>query len=253
MRRHQSQVNHHRGLFVAFDCLTSAEISFLRSVAEKDAYIPRELYHNNKDIGFDSHPAFQQLSPVSDDGYNVKQILISIITKNGWADIFKVKVDKEPVDMFVMKYTGGGRKAERTKSMTFHYDVCSSINNYASVVFSLQSEDCKGGAIELSNRNDGEWTGQSADVFTLRTTNNHAYIFNGNYVAHSVNGISDGERYAFVGFFETEQTHIDVMALWNSYPPFLCPRCSTIFSQRKSLLLHRRQIHCKNIWALKFD
>jgi hypothetical protein len=108
-----------------------------------------------------------------------------------------------------------------------------------SVVFTVKSSDCMGGTVQYSNRNDGKQR-ESKHLNNFNPKENSMYFMNGSYVAHCAYGVGSGVRYSVVLFYDTPQSMIDVVSLWNPRFPkeYICTNCYRPLRDRKQYIAH---------------
>jgi hypothetical protein len=108
---------------------------------------------------------------------------------------------------YVLVYLPTQQHQPLKKQLTFslHKDVADGVNagnHILSVVFTMKSPDCIGGAIGISNRGDGN-VSHTSEMTNYTPKDNSLYCFNGSYAAHCAYGIRRGVRFAVVLFIVT--------------------------------------------------
>jgi hypothetical protein len=127
-----------------------------------------------------------------------------------------------------------------------------------SVVYTIKSEDCIGGALGVSNRPDGDIF-YTRDMTTYTPADNSIYCINGSFSAHCAYGILRGVRFAVVLFIPTPQSMIDVVSLWNSVllPQQICTNCYRVLPSLRKFNEHFKFICkdcgecCNTLYSLK--
>jgi hypothetical protein len=120
------------------------------------------------------------------------------------------------LDLFPQSMTGQVVRAcitcfsEDHPSMQRHVDDGKAV---LTVVFSLCTEGCAFGTLELSSRRDGRINDESRDVVLYHSYDNTVYTFFGSHVTHSVQPLTRGRRYAMLLFFHTKYTIAQMAAL----------------------------------------
>jgi hypothetical protein len=200
------------------------------------------------DEGIDTHPLWTESLPSA-----IQEKMIAVLKFHKIDEMFGFD-DNQPLILsshisksFVLVYLPTQRDRS-TGALTFslHKDVAGGENDgkhILSVVYTMKSSDCIGGALGVSHRPDGE-AFRTSDMTTISTKDNSLYCFNGSYAAHCAYGISRGVRFAVVLFIVTPQTTRDVVALWNSVEPpqEICLNCYRVLNTRKQFIDHIRYI-----------
>lgn len=235
-------LRYHKGIFCVqnvFEPITYDEIKGSVTSAGENNYKRRA---HIEDQGLDHHPPWAPLSP-----YILQRIHDYINT----TDIAQIFGYQGPVSLdclsasFILKYTPDQTGSHRT-ALSFHNDISRKGKDYhiMSIVYTIKSEDCIGGAVMYSRREDG--TQQfTDDVLPFIPNDNSIYVMNGDFAAHCAMGISRGYRYSVVLFYETPQTFVDVVSLWNDdyRKDLICVLCGRCMSEKKYLRRHLRDKH----------
>lgn len=232
-----------KGIFGAqnvFDSVVYEEIKGSLLSGKENKYVTRP---HSEDHGLDCHPLWcPRFSP------SIQQRIHDFINTT---DIPKIFGFDGPLSLdnlsasFIMKYTPEQASSHRT-ALSFHNDVSrkGKENHIMSVVYTIKSDDCVGGAIKYSNRFDGAQF-HSRDVCDFVPKDNSIYVMNGDFAAHCAMGISRGYRYSVVLFYDTPQTLVDVVSLWNMdhQKDLICDLCCRCMSEKKYLQRHLREKH----------
>jgi hypothetical protein len=252
-----------------YDCVLQAkDLEEMKALAESQQYGRGTPKDGLVDVQIKSTPLVSRNCQGAVDSF-----IRSIIEENGMDKIFQVlppskvlspstdSIDVSPsgrteeksvecIDAFILKYEGNGKKYDCV--LTPHRDGGEE-DSVVSIVYTI-GEDCAGGTVNISDRNDGEMfphTGNRKDIYPYSPQHNSVYAFNGNYATHQVMNIQDGIRYAFVAFLRTSQTEEDVIRLWCKIEgKELCLKCGNSFIKRKTLTEHSKKcskqkcIHC---------
>ena len=232
-------IRFHRGLFIHDNALEAKEYCYLKSLAEESNF-GEPLVGAGKDLfdaGVKSIPLLSR-----DKGEELDKFFLKYIKSNGLWKTFRIHHNtKRCVDSFILKYTPGKRFG---KPLSPHKD-CDP-KRVLSIIFTINI-DTSNGSIILSNRNDGYLHDKQnvKDSFTFTPKDNSMYCFNGSFVEHQVVGSTRGIRFAFVGFFETQQNEEDVIRLWNpSFGEHVCFKCCINYLEKKYLKRHLERNNC---------
>jgi NAD-dependent dihydropyrimidine dehydrogenase PreA subunit len=222
-------LRYYRGLFESQNLLSIKDID---NLCEKVQRIKKWETKIGENEGFELHPPYVKMPEA------ILEYFVTALTNSNFLEIFpKVQIIQRAI---IMKYC-----ADQKHELQVHRDMPEDISNpILSVVFTICIENCPGGSIDISNRNDGNIV-HSKDSFLYTARHNTAYAMFGSMVTHGVKPLNKGVRYAFVLFFNTLFTEYEVHQLWAiaTRDGVLCHICFTECSTEKILKNHIRRKH----------
>lgn len=237
-----------RGLFECRDVLGPNEYKFVKDYMEELRENGQFLKKPHKeDDGIDEHPEW-----VEHFDHKIQDRLHDYVNSTDIPRLFGFAENTIPNDQLATSFLLRYRRSEKAidkrlqRRFSIHKDESKLDGvHILSVIFTIKDEGCIGGVLEYANTPDGNQN-DTRDMITFTPRDNSIYCLNGDFVAHGAYDVDCGERFAVVLFYNTKQTTVDVVALWNPTiaKDCICSVCYHVYNSRKQLQAHKHVPCC---------
>lgn len=230
-----------RGLFECIDVFEQNEYNQIKKMMEeikaKGDFLEKP---HEEDDGIEEHPEWVEHFDVS-----IQNMIHNFVSSTDIPNLYGFGKDfslDKLSSSFVLRYRHSDKSNRLKPTLSLHKDISQIEGIHTlSVVFTIKTDECIGGALGYANTNDGN-VNHTRDIAKFVPRDNSIYCINGDFVAHCAYGVDSGERFSIVLFYDTPQTKVDVVSLWNPQfrKEFVCPVCYHGYFSRKQLTAHKR-------------
>lgn len=239
-------LNVNRGLFECRDVLGTNEYKvmkdYMEELRENGQFLERP---HGEDDGIVDHPEW-----VEHFDHKIQDQLHDYINTTDIPMLFGFQDNSIPIDhlstSFLLRYRRRRENAKRRLRCRFsvHKDQSKLDGVHVlSVIFTIKDQSCIGGVLEYANTPDGN-VAETKNMLAFLPRDNSIYCLNGDFVAHCAYDVTGGERFAVVLFYNTPQSKVDVVALWNPKLPkeYICRTCYHAYKTPKQFQAHRHRL-----------